>query len=45
MDTRTHTMVDQYEDSIPQRYNRQSELTAEVAAGGPNRFEFKLKSP
>jgi len=27
---------------IPPRYNSQTELTAEVKAGGPNRYEFNL---
>jgi hypothetical protein len=30
------------EEVVPDRYNVASELTAEVAPGGPNRFEFKL---
>jgi hypothetical protein len=28
---------------VPPRYNTQSELTAEVKAGGPNRYTFDLK--
>lgn len=42
MDTLTHTMVDAYEESIPQQYNTQSTLTADVTAHGPNRFTFDL---
>jgi hypothetical protein len=37
-------MVDEYEQYIPPRYNDQSELTADMRADGPNRFEFVLKS-
>jgi len=29
---------------IPAKYNERSELSAEVSAGGPNVFEFKLES-
>ena len=29
---------------IPPKYNVQSELTAEVTADGPNRFDFELSS-
>ena len=29
---------------IPPRYNTRTELTAEVTAEGPNRFDFDLKS-
>jgi len=38
------TVVDRQEQYLPARYNRQSELTAEVTAEGPNRFEFDLVS-
>ena len=38
-------MVDDYERIIPDRYNRQSELTREVTEDGPNHFEFTLNSP
>ena len=38
-------LVDDYERTIPDRYNRQSELTAEVTEDGPNHFEFTLSSP
>ncbi len=34
-------MVEQY---VPPKYNQQSESTVEVAADGPNQFEFKLSS-
>ena len=37
-------MVDAYEQFIPERYNRQSELEAEVKADAPNRFEFAITS-
>ena len=36
--------VDEVVQFIPARYNRQSELTAEVTDAGPNRFEFPLSS-
>ena len=38
-------MIDEIEQFLPFRYNRQSELTAEVNASGPNQFEFALTSP
>ena len=38
-------MIDESEQFLPLRYNRQSELTREVTASGPNQFEFALKSP
>lgn len=38
------TMVDEYQQSIPARYNQQSTLTSEVTAEGPNQFEFVLES-
>ena len=44
-DTMLGIMVDDYERIIPDRYNRQSELTAEVTEDGPNHFEFTLSSP
>jgi len=40
----TGEMVDESEQFIPARYNRDSELTAEVTADGPNQFEFNLDS-
>ena len=42
--TLTGQMVDQYEQYLPKRYNRQSELTVEVTEDGPNHFEFALTS-
>ena len=36
--------VDEMVQFIPERYNRQSELRAEVTAEGPNRFDFTLSS-
>jgi hypothetical protein len=32
------------QETIPARYNTESELTAEVTAGGANRFPFELKT-
>ena len=43
-DMKIGAMVDEYEQLIPQRYNSQSELTADVTADGENRFEFTLSS-
>ena len=37
-------MVDQVAQYLPGRYNRRSELTAEVRPGGPNDFKFDLTS-
>ena len=37
-------MVDDYEQYIPDRYNQQSELEAEVTEAGSNHFEFPLSS-
>ena len=37
-------MIDESEQFIPVRYNRQSELTAEVTEDGPNQFDFALIS-
>ncbi len=37
-------MVDDYEQYIPDRYNQQSKLEAEVTEAGPNHFEFPLSS-
>ena len=31
-------------ERIPERYNAKSELTAEIKAGGPNSYNFDLKS-
>ena len=41
---RTGEMVDLYEQYLPARYNRQSELTAEVQQSDSNQFEFDLSS-
>jgi len=38
-------LIDQTEQYIPARYNKQSELTAEVQEGRSNSFEFELTSP
>ena len=38
-------MIDEHERYLPDRYGRQSELTAKVTGAGPNRFEFALVSP
>ena len=40
----TGRLVDQVEQYIPTRYNRQSELTVEVTDSGPNEFTFDLMS-
>jgi len=37
-------LFDVREQYLPARYNRQSELTAEVTSSGPNQFEFDLRS-
>ena len=37
-------MVDDIKQYLPARYNRQSELTADVTEEGPNRFTFNLSS-
>jgi hypothetical protein len=44
MDARIHAMIDVYEETIPTRYNQNSELTADVTTKGPNRFVFALKT-
>lgn len=36
--------IDETEQFLPARYNRQSELTIEVTKAGPNHFEFDLTS-
>lgn len=43
-DQLTGKPVDAIEQFIPARYNSQSELTADVKAGGANQFEFKITS-
>ena len=35
--------VDEMEQFIPERYNRQSELTREITTDGPNQFTFELQ--
>jgi hypothetical protein len=40
----TGTMVDEYEQYLPARYNKESELIAEVTKGGKNEFPFELRS-
>jgi hypothetical protein len=42
MDPETGQPTDMIEQYIPPRYNRQSELTAEITPGGPNELEFNL---
>jgi len=37
--------ADEIVQYLPECYNRQSELTAEVTKAGPNQFEFALVSP
>jgi len=37
-------LVDEYEQYLPECYNRQSRLTAEITPSGPNHFEFTLNS-
>jgi hypothetical protein len=44
MDPRAGKLTEETVQFIPARYNRQSELTAEVKSDGPNRFTFDLKS-
>ena len=43
-DPRSNSMIDEYIQILPTRYNAKSELEAEVAASGPNSFEFTLTS-
>jgi hypothetical protein len=40
----TEQMVDEIVESLPERYNCRSELTAEVTEAGPNGFDFALTS-
>lgn len=42
--TETGEKFDQVEQYLPARYNRQSELTAEVPDGGAKQLEFALQS-
>ena len=44
MDTLLGTMVDEYIQYVPEQYNRESDLTADVTEDGPNQFEFNLTS-
>ncbi len=44
VNVRTDRLEEEYTQILPARYNRQSELTAEVTAHGRNQFEFKLSS-
>lgn len=37
-------VVEEYESIVPPRYNRDSELTGDVTAEGPNKIDFALKS-
>jgi hypothetical protein len=41
-DPRREEPLDEFVQYLPERYNAQSTLTAEVTAEGPNRFEFAL---
>ena len=43
-DHRMGNLIDETEQFIPARYNRESELTAQVGEQGPNQFEFALKT-
>ena len=43
MDPVRRIEVDEMEQVIPQRYNRQSELTREITTDGPNQFTFELQ--
>lgn len=42
LDPRSNSVIDEYTQILPARYNKQSELKAEVSTDGPNRFEFTL---
>ncbi|MBN2294923.1 MAG: hypothetical protein JXM70_21020 [Pirellulales bacterium] len=44
LDPRSNTMVDEYTQLLPARYNTESKLEAEVTSSGPNEFEFALTS-
>jgi hypothetical protein len=44
LDPRSNTMVDEYAQCLPARYNSDSELKAEVVANGPNHFDFAITS-
>ena len=44
MDKLGENMVDEIEQYLPTKYNRQTELSATVTADGPNTFDFPLSS-
>ena len=44
MDTRLNTMMPEIIQYVPTKYNRESELTADITEAGPNQFEFQLTS-
>jgi hypothetical protein len=44
LDPRSNSMVAEYAQILPARYNTESRLEAEVTSGGPNRLEFALTS-
>jgi hypothetical protein len=37
------TFVEEEQETIPEQYNRQSSLQADIKSGGENRFDFALK--
>jgi hypothetical protein len=43
-DPQLNKWIDETEQFVPARYNRQSELTATVTEQGPNRFQFAITS-
>lgn len=44
LNPRSNTMIDEYVQILPARYNRDSQLQAEVTAEGSNRLDFALTS-
>jgi hypothetical protein len=44
LDPRSNSMIDEYTQCLPARYNSQSQLQAEVAANGSNHFDFAIVS-
>ena len=44
MDRTINKQIDETQQYIPSRYNRQSGLTADVSSGGSNEFHFELTS-
>ena len=44
LDPRSNSMVDEYAQILPARYNKESRLEAKVTASGPNRLKFALTS-